>query len=109
MRFVRHLPRTPCTRISRSVTLRRSLSASGALALLISQSACTTADAKRITYEMLSQEDCLRNELDDFCARGYTHEYQEYERVRLDYLRHIAEEADDDTDASGQGDDLPSP
>lgn len=67
-----------------------------ALVLLLSQSACSTVDLKRITYEMLAQADCVRNQLDDFCARGYTHEYQEYERVRLDYLRNLADENDSD-------------
>lgn len=69
------------------------------LILFASQSACTTTDLKRMTYEMLAQQDCVRNQLDDFCSRGYTHEYEEYERVRLDYLRHIADETNDNTPA----------
>lgn len=70
-----------------------------ALALLASQSACSTVDLKRMTYEMLAQEDCLRNQLDDFCARSYSHDYQEYERVRLDYLRNLADETANDAEA----------
>lgn len=55
-------------------------------AMLIASS-CSSINVKQIAYEVLSQEDCRINQLDDFCTRSFAHEYYEYERLRQDYLR----------------------
>ena len=64
-----------------------------AVCLIPMLGACGALDLKQLTYEMLAQEDCLRNELDEFCHRGYAHEYQEYERARQEYLRDLADDS----------------
>ncbi len=48
---------------------------------------CAHVNLTQIAYEMLRQEDCKLNRLDDFCTRTFAREYLEYERLRQDYLR----------------------
>ena len=49
-------------------------------------SACQAKSVAQLTYEALRAEDCRRNELEDFCSRNYSFEYQEYRRVRQDFM-----------------------
>lgn len=48
---------------------------------------CAHVNVRQLAYEMLSQEDCRRNQLDDFCTRTFAREYLEYERIRQEFLR----------------------
>ncbi len=48
---------------------------------------CAHVDYRQMTYKALRQQDCLLNELQDFCARNFLSEYKEYERVRNQYLQ----------------------
>ncbi len=48
---------------------------------------CTHINVKQIAYEVLRQEDCRINQLDDFCTRTFAREYLEYERMRRDFIR----------------------
>lgn len=43
-------------------------------------------DVKRMTYKALRQHDCRVNEPTQFCARGFSNEYVQYERLRQQYL-----------------------
>jgi len=43
-------------------------------------------DVKKMTYKALRQHDCRINEVNSFCERGFAHEYNEYERIRQDFL-----------------------
>ena len=52
---------------------------------------CAMVNVKQIAYEVLAQEDCRRNELEKFCARGFAKEYQEYEQTRREFMRREAE------------------
>lgn len=49
--------------------------------------ACQHINVKQVAYEVLRQEDCLRNELEDFCTRTFASEYHQYERMRQEYIR----------------------
>lgn len=44
-------------------------------------------DVKKMTYKALRQHDCRINEPNQFCERGFSNEYDEYERLRQEYLR----------------------
>lgn len=50
-------------------------------------SGCSVVDYKRVTYDLLRQQDCRENNLQEFCSQTYLFEYDEYERLRQDYLR----------------------
>ena len=54
---------------------------------------CAHVNLTQIAYEMLRQEDCKMNRLDDFCTRTFAREYLEYERLRQDYLRSQSQQA----------------
>ena len=54
---------------------------------------CTHVNVKRMTYEVLRQHDCRQNQLEDFCGRGFSHEYNEYERLRQEFIRSQVREA----------------
>ncbi len=54
---------------------------------------CAHVNLTQIAYEMLRQEDCKMNRLDDFCTRTFAREYLEYERLRQDYLRSQSQKA----------------
>ncbi len=54
---------------------------------------CAHVNLTQIAYEMLRQEDCKLNRLDDFCTRTFAREYLEYERLRQDYLRSQSQRA----------------
>lgn len=44
-------------------------------------------DMKKMTYKALRQQDCRMNEPNAFCERGFSNEFEEYERLREDFLR----------------------
>lgn len=48
---------------------------------------CAMLNVKQIAYEVLAQEDCRRNQLESFCARGFAREYHEYEQTRQEFMR----------------------
>lgn len=54
---------------------------------------CAHVNLTQIAYEMLRQEDCKLNRLDDFCTRTFAREYLEYERLRQDFLRSQSQRA----------------
>ncbi len=58
------------------------------LAVLIS--GCGSIDMKRMTYDMLRQQDCLVNEFDEVCTRSYALDYYDYKQVRNSYLQSIS-------------------
>lgn len=61
---------------------------------------CALVNVKQIAYEVLAQEDCRRNQLESFCARGFAQEYHEYEQTRREFMRSEADSpwrADADT------------
>ncbi len=43
-------------------------------------------DVKRLTYEVLRQQDCRINEPNSFCDRSYSLEYLEYAQIRKEFL-----------------------
>lgn len=54
---------------------------------------CAHINLTQIAYEMLRQEDCKLNQLEDFCTRTFAREYLEYERQRQDFLRSQTQQA----------------
>ena len=44
-------------------------------------------DVKRMTYKVLRQHDCRINEPNAFCERGFSNEFEAYERMRQQFLR----------------------
>jgi hypothetical protein len=48
---------------------------------------CSQINIRQIAYELLRQEDCKLNQLEDFCTRTFASEYFEYERMRQEYIR----------------------
>jgi len=44
-------------------------------------------DVKRMTYKALRQHDCRINEPNEFCGRGFSNEFEQYERLREQFLR----------------------
>lgn len=44
-------------------------------------------DMKKMTYKALRQHDCRMNEPNAFCERGFSSEFEEYERLRENFLR----------------------
>lgn len=57
------------------------------MALLPILGGCAHIDLNQLAYEILRQEDCRLNRLDDFCTRTFAHEYREYVRQRREFLR----------------------
>ena len=59
---------------------------------------CQSLDYRQIAYGTLRHEDCRRNEVNVYCSRSYFHqEYNEYERLRREFLgrsKEIAEAAE---------------
>ena len=55
---------------------------------LLFMGGCANVDFnyKRFTYDLLRQDDCRRNDIDPFCARTFVFEYDEYERLRQEYI-----------------------
>jgi len=47
---------------------------------------CSQVNVKKMTYQALRQHDCRVNESDAFCARSYSVEFHEYERMRQEFL-----------------------
>ncbi len=56
---------------------------------------CAQVDVKQMTYKALRQQDCRMNEPNAFCERGFTAEYQEYERIRQEFIRDTQTSASD--------------
>jgi hypothetical protein len=52
---------------------------------------CAYVNITQLAYEMLRQEDCKMNQLEDFCTRTFAREYLEYEQVRQEFLRNQTE------------------
>lgn len=48
---------------------------------------CAYINVTQLAYEILRQEDCRMNQLEDFCTRTFASEYLEYERARQEFLR----------------------
>jgi len=48
---------------------------------------CAQVDVKHMTYKALRQQDCRMNEPNEFCERGFSAEFQEYERIRQEFIR----------------------
>lgn len=48
---------------------------------------CAHVNITQIAYEILRQEDCKMNQLEDFCTRTFASEYLQYERTRQEFLR----------------------
>lgn len=61
----------------------------GALLCGLLLQGCETINLKRITYDFLRQEDCRRNDVAvyEFCSRTFVFEYDEYEKLRQEYIR----------------------
>lgn len=55
------------------------------LLVTLSQS-CTQINVKKITYQALRKHDCRVNEPNAFCNRNYSVDFQEYERMRQNFL-----------------------
>lgn len=55
--------------------------------ILPSLTSCAHVNVTQLAYEVLRQEDCRRNKLEDFCSRNFAKEYFEYERLRQEYIR----------------------
>ncbi len=53
---------------------------------------CQSFDLRQLAYSALRHEDCRRNNIDSFCRRSYLVEYQEYERVRSEFLTDSSED-----------------
>lgn len=56
--------------------------------LLMAGCANVDFNYKRFTYDLLRQDDCRRNDIDPFCARTFVFEYDEYERLRQEFILH---------------------
>lgn len=52
----------------------------------VAKASVAQVDMKRMTYKALRQHDCRVNEPNEFCARGFSNEYVQYERLRQQYL-----------------------
>lgn len=48
---------------------------------------CAHINVNQLAYEVLRQEDCRINQLEDFCTRNFAKEYREYELLRRDFMR----------------------
>jgi len=71
-------------------TLNRPLSRCCTVTLLGSlllSTGCAQVNLRQLAYEVLSQEDCRRNQLEDFCSRTFAREYLEYEQLRQEFIR----------------------
>lgn len=59
----------------------------GLLVACALSTSCQSFNIKQAAYSALRTEDCQRNEVNVFCSRAsFHHEYDEYERVRNEYL-----------------------
>ena len=58
-----------------------------AASTLVLASSCASINYKRLTYDFLRQEDCRRNDINEFCSRTFVFEYDQYEQLRQEYLR----------------------
>jgi len=59
------------------------------LSFFVLLTGCSTVDFnyKRFAYDLLRQDDCRRNDIDPFCARTFVFEFDDYERLRKEYIR----------------------
>lgn len=53
----------------------------------VASTGCYSIDYREVAYSVLRHEDCRRNEIDTFCTRSYATDYQEYERIRSEFLK----------------------
>lgn len=53
-------------------------------------SGCGSIDIKRITYDVLRQQDCLHNNFDELCTRSFALDYFDYTQARKHYLQTIS-------------------
>jgi hypothetical protein len=65
----------------------QSLGISAVLGNLVLSTGCAHINVKQLAYEVLRQEDCRINQLDDFCTRNFAKEYREYELLRRNFMR----------------------
>ncbi|MFT5896832.1 MAG: hypothetical protein ACI8VW_003716 [bacterium] len=70
-----------------SNSVLQSLGISALLGSLILSTGCAYINVHQLAYEVLRQEDCRINQLEDFCTRNFAKEYREYERLRRDFMR----------------------
>lgn len=57
------------------------------LGILALSAGCAHINVNQLAYEVLRQEDCRINQLEDFCTRNFAKEYREYERLRREFMR----------------------
>lgn len=72
--------------ISRSARLAL---VAGIAALTALSSGCSSFDLRQAAYQAIRQGDCRLNEPASACQANYQSEYQEYNRLREDFLRGI--------------------
>ena len=65
----------------------QSLVVTAILGSLVMSTGCAHINVNRLAYEVLRQEDCRINQLEDFCTRNFAKEYREYELLRRDFMR----------------------
>ena len=65
----------------------KALGISAILGSSVLSTGCAHININQLAYEVLSQEDCRINKLEDFCTRNFSREYHEYELLRRDFLR----------------------
>lgn len=63
------------------------LGTSALLGSLALSTGCAYINVNQLAYEVLRQEDCRINQLEDFCTRNFAKEYREYERLRREFMR----------------------
>lgn len=55
-------------------------------------SGCSSIDLKRMTYDVLRQQDCLYNGFDENCTRSFALDYFDYTQARKHYLQIITQD-----------------
>jgi hypothetical protein len=65
----------------------QSLGITAILGCLAMSTGCAHINVNQLAYEVLRQEDCRINQLEDFCTRNFAKEYREYELLRRDFMR----------------------
>ena len=58
-------------------------------------SGCGSIDIKRMTYDVLRQQDCLHNNFDELCTRSFALDYFDYTQARKHYLQTISHSTTD--------------
>ncbi len=60
-------------------------------------SGCASIDLKRMTYDVLRQQDCLYNNFDELCTRSFALDYFDYTQARNHYLQTISRDNEQST------------